>query len=160
MLTQQHVSVASIGETVTLEIGNWRRTMGYEVALLLSWWMQKHAREARRWAGNGFSLRLCGVLQDAQNPDAGQPFNPLKVRAVHADLIRKNQISVRREGDLVAVAFGADEMKMPYKAATVISQWVRLRAKESKRRAGDVARPWSAIGLAHEANHGPDVTRG
>lgn len=160
MLTKQYVAVKSIGESVSLEIGNWRRVMHYEVALLVSWWMQKHARDARRWAGNGFSVRLCGVMHDAENPDAGQPDNPMRVRAVHADIIRKHEISVLRDADMVAVVFGGDEMKMPYKAATVIAQWLRLRAKESKRRAGDVARPWSAIGLAHEAAHGPEVTRG
>lgn len=159
MLTQQRIEVASIGESVTLAIGNWRREMGYEVALLLAAWMHKHAREARHFARGGFSLRVVGMMHDASNPNAGQPFNPLKVRKVHADIIRRNQINVRREADMVAVAFGHDEMKLPYKAATAVAQWVRLRAKESKRRAGDIAH-WSRITLAHEANYGPEVTRG
>ncbi len=159
MLTRQRIEVASVGESVTLAIGNWRREMCYEVALLLAAWMHKHAREARRWAGNsGFSMRACGVMHDASNPDP-LPNNPMNVRPVHADLIKRNQISVRRDGDMVAVAFGGDEMKMPYKHATTLAQWVRLRAKESKRRAGDIAH-WSKITLAHEANYGPDVTRG
>ena len=160
MLTQQTIHVASVGESVALQIGNWRRAMKYDVALLLSWWMQKHAREARKWAGDGPQLRVCGVLHDAERPNADQPFNPLRVRLVVPDLLKTGQISVRRDGELVAVAFGADEVRLPYKAALKIAQWLRMRAKESKRRAGDVARHWSVVGQAHDASVGPDVTRG
>lgn len=161
MLTQQRIAVASVGETVTLEIGNWRRAMSYEVALMLSWWMQKHAREARKWAGNlGFATRVCGTLHDAEKPDAGQPFTPLGVRKVNADMLKLHQINTRQDGDAVVVSFGSDEVNLPYKAALTIAQWVRMRAKESKRRAGDVKRHWSVFGLTHDAHVGPQVTRG
>ncbi len=160
MLTQQRIAVASFGENVTLEIGNWRRSMAYEVALLLSWWMQKHAREARKWTGNGAQLRTAGTMHDANRPNAGQPFDPRRVRTVDAGLLKREQINVWRDGDTVAVAFGADEMKLPYKAATTIAQWLRLRAKESKRRAGDVNRHWSVIGVSHDSHVGANVTRG
>ncbi len=159
MLTQQRIEVASIGENVTLAIGNWRRVMQYEVALLLAAWVHKHARDARHEARGGFALRLCGSMHDANNPNAGQPDNPMHARPVHADIIKRNHIRVSRERDTVVVAFGADAITLPYKAATTIAQWVRLRAKESKARAGNVEH-WSKITLAHEANYGPEVTRG
>lgn len=161
LFQQQRIAVTSVGENVVLEIGNWRRSMHYEVALLLSWWMHKHSRAARRWAGNGgFAMKACAVLTDAGKPDAGQPFTPGRVHPLNRDLLTLAQISVRQEGDAVAVKFGADEAKLPYKAALTISQWVRMRAKESKRRVGDTLRPWSVIGAQHDAEHGPDVTRG
>lgn len=161
ILTQQRIEVASVRDRVNLEIGNWSRSMDYEVALLLSWWMQKHARAARKWAGHlGFALRASGTLHDANKPDAGQPFNPLRVREVNADLLKLHQVTVRRDGQTVCVAFGADEVALPYQAALTIAQWLRLRAKESKRRAGDLSRHWSLIGQHHDAHVGPDVTRG
>lgn len=161
VLTQQRIEVASVRDRVNLEIGNWRRSMDYEVALLLSWWMQKHAREARKWAGHlGFALRASGTLHDASNPDAGQPFNPLGVREVNANLLKLHQVNVRRDGQNVCVAFAADEVSLPYKTALTIAQWLRMRAKESKRRAGDLSRHWSVIGLTHDAHVGPQVTRG
>lgn len=160
MFTRNRIAVASVGETVTLEIGSWRRSMSYEVALLLSWWMQKHARAARKFAGHGAMLRAAGTMHDAENPSAGQPFDPLRVRSANTDWLKREQITTRSDGDTVAVCFGADEMKLPYKAATTIAQWLRMRAKESKRRAGDVQRHWSVVGVTHDSNVGADVTRG
>jgi hypothetical protein len=161
VLTQQRIAVASVRDRVTLEIGNWSRSMDYEVALLLSWWMQKHAREARKFAGHlGFALRVAGTLHDASKPDAGQPFNPLGVRQVNADLLKLHQVSVRRDGQTVCVKIGADEATLPYAAALTIAQWLRMRAKESKRRAGDLERHWSVLGALHDQRVGAEVTWG
>jgi hypothetical protein len=160
LFQQQSIAVTSVGENVGIEIGSYRRSMHYEVAFLLSWWMQKHARAARKWAGFGPQLRACGTLHDAEKPDAGQPFDPRRVHPLNRDLLKLAHIAVRQDGDAVAVKFGADEMKLPHKAAVTIAQWVRMRAKESKRRAGDVSRDWREIGQTHDYNVGPEVTRG
>lgn len=160
MFTQSRIEVSSVGESVTLEIGNWRRSMDYETALLLSWWMTKCARMARKWTGSGAQMLACATLSDAEKPDAGQPFNPLRVRTVLPDALKAEQIRTDVERDLVVVAFGADEMRLPHKAALTIAQWIRMRAKESKRRAGDLGRHWSVIGTQHDLQAGPDVTRG
>jgi len=62
-------------------------------------------------------------------------------------LLSKQRIAVRSEGDLVVLNVGNAELKMPYETALQLSQWLRVRAKEAKRRAGDVSRHWSVIGL-------------
>ena len=37
--------------------------------------------------------------------------------------------------------------KMPYETALQLSQWLRVRGKEAKRRAGDMSRHLSAVGI-------------
>lgn len=76
------------------------------------------------------------------------------------NLIRQERIAVASEGDLVVLTLGNVEMKMSYATALLLSQWLRVRAKEAKRRAGDVSRHWSVIGTLHDAQRGADVTRG
>ena len=76
------------------------------------------------------------------------------------DLLKKTGIAVTSEGDLVVMQIGNTTMKMKYEDALLFSQWIRVRAKEAKRRAGDLSRHWSTIGTLHDANYGPDHTRG
>ena len=76
------------------------------------------------------------------------------------DLLKKERIAVESEGDLVHIHLGNVQVSLQYEAALLLSQWIRVRAKEAKRRAGDKSRHWSAIGTLHDANYGPDVTRG
>jgi hypothetical protein len=79
---------------------------------------------------------------------------------VNKNLLKQERIAVHSEGDLVVLHLGNVEIKLAYESALLLSQWVRIRAKEAKRRAGDRSRHWSAIGTLHDANYGPDVTRG
>lgn len=72
------------------------------------------------------------------------------------NLLRQERIAVSSEGDLVVMQLGNVEVRLPYETALQLSQWLRVRAKESKRRAGDASRHWSLIGTLHDAN----VTRG
>ena len=76
------------------------------------------------------------------------------------DLLKKERIAVESEGDIVHIHLGNVTVSLPYESALLLSQWVRVRAKEAKRRAGDVSRHWSVLGTLHDANYGPDVTRG
>ena len=76
------------------------------------------------------------------------------------DLLKKERIAVESAGDLVHIHLGNVQVSLQYEAALLLSQWIRVRAKEAKRRAGDKSRHWSAIGTLHDANYGPDVTRG
>lgn len=76
------------------------------------------------------------------------------------DLLKKARISVTSEHDLVVMKFGTTRIKLHYEHALLLSQWVRVRAKEAKRRAGDISRHWSVIGTMHDADYGPDHTRG
>lgn len=85
-------------------------------------------------------------MHDAERgPDADQPFTPGKVYPVARERLKLAQVGARCEGTLVAVRFGSAEAKLPYQAAFTISQWIRMRAKDSKRRACDLARHWSSI---------------
>ena len=67
--------------------------------------------------------------------------------AIHTkpNLIAPQRICVRTEGENVLVDVGNSTLTMHYEAALQISQWIRLRAKEAKRTAGDMSRHWSAI---------------
>lgn len=155
MFTPQLVQIESIGEHVVLSIGNWRREIQYQDALLLAHWMVRRAREAKASVrDNRFGFRLLGTLHDAEKPDAGQPLTGRRI--VGRDLLKLSKITVEQRGPEVVLRFGSDEVALSYVAATQIAQWIRLRGKESKRRAGDVARHWSNLVLASD----PEVTRG
>lgn len=62
------------------------------------------------------------------------------------DLLKKQRIEVRTEGQLVVLKIGNAEMKMEYETALQISTWLRVRGKEAKANAGDHSRHWSVIG--------------
>ena len=62
-------------------------------------------------------------------------------------LLSKQRIAVSIEGDLVVLTVGNTDLKMPYETALQLSQWLRVRGKEAKRKAGDMSRHWSAIGM-------------
>jgi hypothetical protein len=76
------------------------------------------------------------------------------------NLLKRERIAVSSEGALVVMELGNVTVKFPYETALLLSQWLRVRAKEAKRRAGDDSRHWSVIGTMHDAQYGPDKTRG
>lgn len=78
------------------------------------------------------------------------------VAVVNKNLLQKQRIAVASEGDLVVMTLGNVEVKLPYETAFLLAQWLRVRAKEAKRRAGDTSRHWGLLGTLHDAN----VTRG
>jgi hypothetical protein len=73
--------------------------------------------------------------------------------AVHSrpDLMTRQRIAVRAEGEDVVLAVGNSELRMPYATALQVSQWLRVRAKEAKANAGDTGRHWSAIAVLSDA---------
>ena len=75
-------------------------------------------------------------------------------------LLKKQKIVVTSEGEDVLMKLGNVEIRLRYETALLLSQWLRVRAKEAKRRAGDTGMHWGAIGTLHDARYGPDVTRG
>jgi hypothetical protein len=74
------------------------------------------------------------------------------VAIVSKNLLKRERVSVDSEGEIVVMKLGNTTVKMHYESALQFSQWVRIRAKEAKRRAGDVSRHWSAIGILQDAN--------
>lgn len=144
---QRHaVRVSSVGEHVLLQIGSSSWRMHYLTALALSYAMRKTAQAVKMACGDTSRYTsVTGVLHDAEKgPDFGQPFNPGGLFNVNKDLIRMDQVGARGQGSVVMTKLGSSEAGIPYADAFTISQWIRLRAKESKRRAGD-ARHWSGI---------------
>ena len=71
-------------------------------------------------------------------------------------LLKRESIAVATVHDRVVLKIGNAEMQMPYETALTLSQWLRVRAKEAKRFAGDNSRHWSAIGILDDA----EQTRG
>lgn len=141
------------GETVTLALGSSRWSMHYETALLLSHWMKKSARVARPKLALS-KLLGAGTMHDAEKgPDWGQPFTQNGLYPVARDLIPRDQISVGVNGQLVVVRLRNDEFTIPYMGAEVLAQWLRLRSKDCKRRAGDTARHWGAIAQQHAEHY-------
>jgi hypothetical protein len=65
---------------------------------------------------------------------------------VMTNLLQKQRIEVKAEGEIVVLRIGNAELKMPYDTAIQLSTWLRVRGKEAKRQAGDMSRHWSVIG--------------
>lgn len=78
------------------------------------------------------------------------------VAIVSKNLLKQERIAVSAEHDLVVMELGNVQVKLPYETAFLLSQWLRVRAKEAKRFAGDNSRHWSVIGTLHDAS----VTKG
>jgi hypothetical protein len=152
LLQRMHVAITCEGEHVQLVIGSSRWALHYETALALSGLLRLEGQAAKRAAGDfGRRWSAMGTLHDAnRGPDAGQPHTPGKVYPVNRDVLPRSSVAARRQGTTVVLKLGSAEAAMPYQAALTIAQWLRLRAKEGKRRAGDMARHWSTV--AQEAH--------
>lgn len=78
--------------------------------------------------------------------------------AIHVKptLLTQQRVEVAAEGELVAITVGNTTLRLGYEQALLLSQWIRVRAKEAKRNAGDTSRHWSVLGTLHDAS----VTKG
>ena len=72
------------------------------------------------------------------------------------DLLKRERVAVAHEGDTVKLKFGNVEIKMNYVDALQLAQWIRVRGKQAKVRAGDRRHWLTAVGTLHDAS----VTRG
>jgi len=72
------------------------------------------------------------------------------------DLLKRERVAVAHEGDTVKLKFGNVEIKMNYVDALQLAQWIRVRGKQAKVRAGDKRHWLTAVGTLHDAS----VTRG
>jgi hypothetical protein len=63
-----------------------------------------------------------------------------------SDLLQRQRIEVRTEGQLVVLRVGNAELRMEHETAIQLSTWLRVRGKEAKRIAGDASRHWTGIG--------------
>lgn len=73
------------------------------------------------------------------------------------DLLKRQKVSVRTEGEQVILAVGNSELRMDYELALQLSTWMRVHGKAAKRAAGDGSRHWAVIGnlAAVEAGERP-----
>lgn len=158
MLAPVAVAVASVGEDVSLTVDGWHRRLHFETAVMLAAWLDECAREAKAHERVTSKLLIGhGTLHDASDHrwlDAGQPNDPRHVQRVDRNLLKLASIDVQAHGALVGFSAGSASMMLPWAAAIQIAQWIRLRAKESQMRAGDLTRHWSGIVREHEAAHG------
>lgn len=145
MFQQLVVDVESVGENVIVTMGSSTWGLNYEAALHLSSELHEKGRLAKRFAGDLSRVyRVSGTLHDAEKPDVGRPLNPNRSYPAVGDLVKLEQIRVTQKATLVVMQLRNDVAELPYDAALTISQWIRLRSKESKARAGD-ARHWGKI---------------
>jgi hypothetical protein len=150
--------VWSAGEDVVGRFGNVDVRLQFEDALLVSYWISIRAREAKQFAGDRSRImRTLGTLHDASAGDGPPDIGLLDAKA--APILRRASWDISTEGQLVVIKFGSTVMRLPYRDAQVLAQWLRQYAKEAQRRAGD-KRHWSRVGLEHLAKYGPGVTRG
>lgn len=63
-----------------------------------------------------------------------------------SDILKKQRIEVRAEGQLVVLQIGNAVMKMEHETALQLSTWLRVRGKQAKVVAGDTSRHWTLIG--------------
>ncbi len=70
---------------------------------------------------------------------------------IRPTLLKREHMAVNSEGELVVITVGNADLKLHYETALLLSQWIRLKAKEAKRRAGDTSRHWSVIGTLTDA---------
>lgn len=67
-------------------------------------------------------------------------------------LMTQHEIRVFSRGENVVMAVGNSELEMHYEEALKVSTFLRVRAKEAKRLAGDNSRHWSVIGIVEDLN--------
>lgn len=70
---------------------------------------------------------------------------------IRPTLLKREHMAVNSEGELVVISIGNSDLKLHYETALLLSQWVRHKAKEAKRRAGDTSRHWSVVGTLTDA---------
>jgi len=156
MLQRQIIDIKSSGEHVLARFGNVETKIQYEDALLISHWLVWRAKEAKRFAGDRSRLvKTIGTIHDASRGDG-----PADIRSRGVPISKKSSWAISTEGYLVVAKFGSHTLKLNYHDASTLAQFIRVRAKEAKRRAGDVLRHWSEICLDHDDQYGPGVTRG
>lgn len=71
-------------------------------------------------------------------------FNP----AIHSKpaLLSPQTIEVTPVGEIVEIKMGNTVLNIHYEQALLLSQMIRVKAKEAKRLVGDNSRHWSAVG--------------
>lgn len=147
-LLKRGVEVSAKGENVILRIGNVDLPMHYEHALDISRWIREEGRAAKALAGRGRVVSSLGTLHDASAKEKPLPLYSQGSAAIHVKtpLNKWRREDVFTQGRIVSIKIGGNVITLHFESALKVSQWIRLRAKEAKRIAGDTERHWSIIG--------------
>ena len=146
LLTREYAAVGCQGEVVFFRLGNLVFSMEFPVALYLSAVMRHQAQLAKLHSGIITRGYYCvGVLSDLSAP------KPKRKRFMEKlpQLLKAKGISVDTEGRMVILKIDRMTAKFSYQTARMISQWLRVRGKEAKGKAGEKAH-WSEL-----SNEGP-----
>lgn len=145
LATPMKFDVAASGEQVILTVGNVAIPMHFEHALDFHYWIREDAALAKRLTGRKRTIRSHGVLHDAD----AKPEEPLPYTsgvAIHIKAKEKtwHREDVSLEGRTVVMKIGPHALRLNFENALTLSQWLRIRAKECQRTAGDT-RHWSEV---------------
>ena len=145
LATPMKFGVASQGEQVILTIGNVAIPMHFEHALDFHEWIREEAALAKRLANRKRSIRSHGTLHDASaKPDSPLPYTAGTAIHVKAKEKTWHREDVSLEGRVVIMKLGPHTLRLNFENALTLSQWLRIRAKECQRTAGDT-RHWSEV---------------
>lgn len=142
--SSKYVKVAAKGEHVLLSVGNALLEMHYEDALILSANMRLAAISARVAYGLGKIRMSMGVLHDSAEKKKPLPVTPGP--AIHSKnkLLTSSGMNVFTEGIEVKLTVGPHTVGFHFLDSLAIAQFIRIRAKEAMRNAGD-DRHWSKV---------------
>lgn len=150
LLREQRVELACKGELVVLKMGNVELSIEFPLALQIATVMKHEARMAKLYAGIQWrTTTALGTLHDA----AAEKPKRKRFMEVLPERLNAKDVDIRAQGQMVMVRFGHIKAGLPFAAAETISQWIRLRGKEAKRNAGELAH-WSSIARATAVSHG------
>jgi hypothetical protein len=70
---------------------------------------------------------------------------------IRPSILESTGVKFFDEGDLAGFTIGNSTLRMTYEDALRFAQMLRVHAKRAKRRAGDVSRHWSVVGVLENA---------
>jgi len=144
LLTKQSIEVTSNGEAVILRIGNVDLPMHFEHAFDISRWIREEGTACKRGTGRARTTRSLGIASNAEEKQTPLPYTPGV--AIHTPVIKRHwhRRDVYAVGRIVHFTIGNSTATLHFESALKIAQWIRVRAKEAQRTAGDV-RHWSTF---------------
>lgn len=140
ILQRTDYRVSDHGELVVLCLGNFRRSMEFQVALQFSALLRAEAKVAKFHSGHDFVRRnMAGILTNAT------PLRRLsRWRKALPERLSKHRIAAHAEGQLVAFTIAETTARMPYADAQKLAQALRLHGKLARNAAGERAN-WAEL---------------
>jgi hypothetical protein len=139
VLNKTWLEVGCRGDLVILTMGNLQFAIEFPLALRIATAMKWQARIAKLHSGrDDRAFHVLGMLHDATPGQARR----LRKRDRLPELLRPHGLDISTSGQLVVFKIGKATAQLPFDVANTLSQWIRVRGKEAKRNAGELAH-WS-----------------